>query len=77
MIGCAVCLKVPPRGIAEQKFGSENWPSGTGADVKSDVDTLLADAREADPENVLVSTFLSADVGKLYMTLASIVGWKK
>ncbi|MCA3266916.1 MAG: hypothetical protein ING19_12695 [Azospirillum sp.] len=40
-------------------------------------DKLIAEAREADPENVLVSTFVSSDVGKLYMTLASIVGWKK
>jgi hypothetical protein len=35
------------------------------------------DIPEADPENVGVSTFVSSDVGKLYMTLASIVGWKK
>jgi hypothetical protein len=46
-------------------------------DYLTQYDRLIADAREADPENVLVSTFLSADVGKLYMTLASIVGWKK
>jgi hypothetical protein len=38
---------------------------------------LVRHARAADPENVLVSTFVSSDVGKRYMTLASIVGWKK
>ena len=35
---------------------------------------LLAEANESDPENLLSSTFLSADVGKLYLLLARSVG---
>ena len=35
---------------------------------------LLSEANESDPENLLSSTFLSADVGKLYLLLARAVG---
>ena len=35
---------------------------------------LLNDANESDPENLLSSTFLSADIGKLYLLLARSVG---
>ena len=35
---------------------------------------LLSDANESDPENLLSSTFLSADIGKLYLLLARSVG---
>jgi hypothetical protein len=35
---------------------------------------LLSEANESDPESVLSSTFLSADVGKLYLLLARAVG---
>jgi hypothetical protein len=35
---------------------------------------LLNEANESDPENLLSSTFLSADVGKLYLLLARSVG---
>jgi hypothetical protein len=35
---------------------------------------LLTEANESDPENLLSSTFLSADVGKLYLLLARAVG---
>jgi hypothetical protein len=35
---------------------------------------LLSEANERDPENLLSSTFLSADVGKLYLLLARAVG---
>ena len=35
---------------------------------------LLVEANESDPENLLSSTFLSADVGKLYLRLARAVG---
>lgn len=36
---------------------------------------LLSEANESDPENLLSSTFLSADAGKLYLLLARSVGW--
>jgi len=35
---------------------------------------LLSEANESDPENLLSSTFLSADVGKLHLLLARAVG---
>ena len=35
---------------------------------------LLSEANESDPANLLSSTFLSADVGKLYLLLARAVG---
>jgi len=35
---------------------------------------LLNQANESDPENLLSSTFLSADIGKLYLVLARSVG---
>jgi hypothetical protein len=35
---------------------------------------LLNEANESDPENLLSSTFLSADIGKLYLLLARSVG---
>ena len=35
---------------------------------------LLNEANESDPENLLSSTFLSADIGKLYLVLARSVG---
>ncbi len=35
---------------------------------------LLSEANESDPESLLSSTFLSADVGKLYLLLARSVG---
>ena len=35
---------------------------------------LLSEAKESDPENLLGSTFLSADVGKLFMLLGRSVG---
>jgi len=35
---------------------------------------LLTEANECDPENLLSSTFLSADVGRLYLLLARAVG---
>ena len=35
---------------------------------------LLADTRGADPENLLHSTFLTADVGKLYLMLNRALG---
>ena len=35
---------------------------------------LLSEAKENDSENLLGSTFLSADVGKLYMLLGRSVG---
>ena len=35
---------------------------------------LLNQASESDPENLLSSTFLSADIGKLYLVLARSVG---
>ena len=35
---------------------------------------LLSEASESDPDNLLSSTFLSADVGKLYLLLARAVG---
>jgi hypothetical protein len=35
---------------------------------------LLNEANESDPDNLLSSTFLSADVGKLYLLLARSVG---
>jgi hypothetical protein len=35
---------------------------------------LLNEANESDPENLLSSTFLSADIGKLYLALARSVG---
>ena len=35
---------------------------------------LLSEANESDPENLLSSTFLSVDVGKLYLLLARAVG---
>ena len=38
------------------------------------VEKRLAEAKESDPENLLGSTFLSADVGKLYMLLGRSVG---
>jgi hypothetical protein len=37
-------------------------------------DRLLAEAKECDPEQLLHSTFLTADVGKLYLTLCSVLG---
>lgn len=35
---------------------------------------LLAEAKECDPEQLLHSTFLTADVGKLYLMLCSAIG---
>jgi hypothetical protein len=35
---------------------------------------IAAEANESDPENLLRSTFLLADVGKLYLLLARAVG---
>ena len=35
---------------------------------------LLSDANRCDPENLLSSTFLSADIGKLYIFIAKSVG---
>ena len=35
---------------------------------------LLAEAKETDPENILSATFLSSDVGKLYLMLTSTLG---
>jgi hypothetical protein len=35
---------------------------------------LLNEANESDPENLVSSTFLSADIGKLYLLLARSVG---
>lgn len=35
---------------------------------------LLSEANESDPENLLSFTFLSADVGKLYLLLARAMG---
>ena len=35
---------------------------------------LLSEANESDPENLLNPTFLSADVGKLYLLLAGAIG---
>jgi hypothetical protein len=37
-------------------------------------DKLLNDARESDPENLLHSTFMTADVGKLYILLTRALG---
>jgi len=34
----------------------------------------LNDARESDPENLLHSTFMTADVGKLYILLTRALG---
>ena len=63
--------------VVQKRYGEDPEFRRYVNDYLTQYDRLIADAREADPENVLVSTFLSADVGKLYMTLASIVGWKK
>jgi hypothetical protein len=63
--------------VVQKRYGEDADFRRYVTDYLTQYDRLIADAREADPENVLVSTFLSADVGKLYMTLASIVGWKK
>ena len=35
---------------------------------------LLVQASESDPENLLSSTFVTADVGKLYLLLSRAVG---
>ena len=35
---------------------------------------LLHDAQEVDPENLLHSTFMTADVGKLYLLLCRALG---
>jgi hypothetical protein len=37
-------------------------------------DKLLVEARDTDPENILSATFLSSDVGKLYLMLTSTMG---
>ncbi|HEY9163582.1 MAG TPA: hypothetical protein VIN57_03140, partial [Magnetovibrio sp.] len=37
-------------------------------------DTMLTRAREGDHDGVLESTFLSSDMGKLYMVLAKALG---
>lgn len=46
-------------------------------DYLTQFDKLLSDARETDPENILSATFLSSDVGKLYLVLSTTIGWKK
>jgi hypothetical protein len=63
--------------VVQRRYGEDPDFRRYVTDYLTQYDKLIADAREADPENVLVSTFVSSDVGKLYMTLASIVGWKK
>ena len=35
---------------------------------------LLAQANDCDPENMLSATFLTADVGKLYLILSRSLG---
>ena len=40
-------------------------------------DRVLNEAKEVDPENILSATFLTADVGKLYLVLSTILGRNK
>src|SRR5262249_47446709 len=44
-------------------------------DYLTQFDKLLAEAKEIDAENILSATFLTADVGKLYLVLSSLLGW--
>ncbi|HEX9466308.1 MAG TPA: hypothetical protein VGB82_27225, partial [Alphaproteobacteria bacterium] len=45
-------------------------------DYLAQFDRLLVESRETDPENILSATYLSSDVGKLYLMLTSTLGRK-
>jgi hypothetical protein len=62
------------RGVIQRKFeGDEDFRRYVSRYLDH-FEKLLSEANESDPESVLSSTFLSADVGKLYLLLARSVG---
>jgi hypothetical protein len=46
-------------------------------DYLAQFERVLSEAKEIDPENILSATFLTADVGKLYLVLSTILGRRK
>ncbi|MBI3452095.1 MAG: hypothetical protein HY057_04550 [Rhodospirillales bacterium] len=62
--------------VIKRKFQDDPEFRKYVTDYLSQFERLLADAKDADPENILSATFLTADVGKLYMVLAGILGRK-
>ncbi|MCZ6720755.1 MAG: hypothetical protein O7A65_04360, partial [Proteobacteria bacterium] len=60
--------------VIKEKFRDDEAFRGHVTRYLDHFEKLLADAKECDPENVLSSTFLSAEVGKLYVFLARAVG---
>jgi uncharacterized protein Yka (UPF0111/DUF47 family) len=62
------------RGVIHDKYEHDDHFRKYVSRYIDHFEKLLTEANESDPENLLSSTFLSADVGKLYLLLARSVG---
>ncbi len=65
-----------PRGKIRDRYRDDNEFRKYADDYLAQFDRVLAEAKEVDPENILSATFLTADVGKLYLVLSTILGRK-
>jgi hypothetical protein len=61
-------------GIIKQKFEGDAQFRGHVLRYLDQFDGLLAEARACDPLDMLGATFLTADVGKLYLVLSTAIG---
>ena len=61
-------------GVLRERFETDPDFRKYVLDYMSQFEKLVADAKDADPEQILSATFLTADIGKLYMVLSEIFG---
>jgi hypothetical protein len=61
-------------GLIKQKFEEDPNFRDYVLRYLNQFETLLAQARECDHQDVLGATFVTADVGKLYLLLSNAVG---
>jgi len=64
----------PARDVIKAKFEQDDTFRKYAQRYLDHFERLLNEANESDPENLLSATFLSADIGKLYLLLARSVG---
>ena len=62
------------RDVIKSKFEQDDTFRKYAQRYLDHFERLLNEANESDPENLLSTTFLSADIGKLYLLLARSVG---